>query len=62
MFENLSSSPNIKVDFERIPTSLKTDETGLGDQNGYPLAVSVTTTPDEIRENGNQTNVRVEEN
>ena len=58
MFKNLSSSANIEVDFQKIPTSLRLDETKLSDQNEYPLTVSVTTTPDEISGNGAQINVR----
>ena len=51
MFKNLSSSPNIEVEFEMIPTSLKIDEDKLSDHCGYPLAVTVTTA-DEKRRNG----------
>lgn len=52
MLENLSRSPNIKMQFRKRPTGLRIEENMLHDQSAFPLTVTVTSNMDGVGENG----------
>jgi hypothetical protein len=59
LYQNLTSSTNINVTFNKIPTRIDVDDSKLTDPNSYPFTVSIATTPSALHVHGASIHVSV---